>query len=217
MKTALIFVLLLFVSAIAFGQKPTPTPAEQPFLMPVEDVFYITGRGVVVTGQIERGKVKTGDTLEIVGSKPAKAVTVIGVEAFRKQLTEAEAGANVGLLLRGVEKGEVDRGQVVAKPGSIKAFTKFKAVIDMLTAADGGRRTPAATGYRPMLQLRTAGVSGVVTLLRGRTDLLPGGKGVEVEIELVSPTALERGQAFDIREGGRTVGSGKVTALIETK
>ncbi len=182
--------------------------------MAVEDVFSIAGRGTVVTGKIERGSLKSGDTIEIVGVKPSRTATVTGIEVFRKLLTEAKTGENVGVLLRGVEKADVERGQVLAKPGSIKAFTRFKAKIDMATAAEGGRRTPFFDGYRPQIYARTGGFSGSITLPRGKVEVAPGEKGIEVEIVLTQATPLEKGQIVTIREGGRTVGSGTVIALI---
>ena len=209
-----IFALFVF-SISVFAQKPTPTPAPQPFLMAVEDVFYISGRGVVATGRIERGVIKTGDPLEILGLKAAKTTTVAGIEMFRKILSEAKAGDNVGILLRGVEKNDVERGQVLAKPGSIKTYTKVKATIDLLESHERGRSTPISDKYRGLFYFRGGGFSGVVTLSAGVTSVAPGKKGTAVEIVFDKAVPMENGQIFGIQESGRTVGSGKVTALIQ--
>ena len=193
---------------------PTPPrPVDQPFLMPVEDVFSIKGRGTVVTGRIERGVVKVGDTIEIVGfTDAARAVTVTGVEMFQKTLDTGEAGDNVGCLLRGVERNEVERGQVLAKPGSIKPHTKFEAQVYVLSKEEGGRHTPFFNGYRPQFYIRTTDVTGAIGLPAGVEMVIPG-DNVTMTVELHDPVALEEGSRFAIREGGRTVGAGAVTKV----
>src|SRR5437667_12766170 len=194
-----------------------PTPerdVEKPFLMPVEDIFTIQGRGTVATGRIERGKVKVNETVEVVGSKATRATVVTGVEMFKKLLDEGTAGDNVGLLLRGVERKDIERGQVIAKPGSITPHTKFKAEAYILTKEEGGRHTPFFTGYRPQFYFRTTDVTGVATLPDGVEMVMPG-DNVAMEIELITPIAMEKGLRFAIREGGRTVGAGTVTEVIE--
>ena len=193
---------------------PTPPrPVDQPFLMPVEDVFSIKGRGTVVTGRIERGVVKVGDTIEIVGfTDAARAVTVTGVEMFQKTLDTGEAGDNVGCLLRGVERNEVERGQVLAKPGSIKPHTKFEAQVYVLSKEEGGRHTPFFNGYRPQFYIRTTDVTGAIGLPEGVEMVIPG-DNVTMTVELHDPVALEEGSRFAIREGGRTVGAGAVTKV----
>ncbi|WP_019878853.1 elongation factor Tu [Succinispira mobilis] len=193
-----------------------PTPerdTDRPFLMPVEDVFTITGRGTVATGRIERGIVKVGDTIEIVGmqEKP-KSTVVTGVEMFRKLLDQAVAGDNVGCLLRGVERKDIERGQVLAKPGSIKPHTKFQAEIYVLTKEEGGRHTPFFQGYRPQFYFRTTDVTGVVTLPEGTEMVMPG-DNIQMAVELITPIAIEPGLRFAIREGGRTVGAGVVATI----
>jgi elongation factor Tu len=195
-----------------------PTPArdtEKPFLMSVEDVFSITGRGTVATGRIERGKVKVGEEVEIVGlmEKPRKTVAT-GVEMFRKLLDEGLAGDNVGVLLRGVDKDEVERGQVLAKPGSIKPHTKFKSQVYVLTKEEGGRHSPFFNGYRPQFYFRTTDVTGSTTLPDGVEMVMPG-DNIVMNIELITPIAIEEGLRFAIREGGRTVGAGVVTGIVE--
>jgi len=187
---------------------------DKPFLMPVEDVFSITGRGTVATGRIERGTVKVGDVVEIVGLGAEKTTTVTGVEMFRKVLDVGQAGDNVGLLLRGVDKDEVERGMVLAKPGSITPHTKFKAEVYVLTKEEGGRHTPFFDGYRPQFYFRTTDVTGTVHLPEGVEMVMPG-DNVQMTIELISPIALEEGLRFAIREGGRTVGAGVVTEIVE--
>ena len=194
-----------------------PTPErdkDKTFLMPIEDVFSITGRGTVVTGRVERGVLKTGDEVEIVGlsDKPRKTV-VTGVEMFRKILDYAEAGDNIGALLRGVDREEVERGQVLAKPGTIKPHTKFKAEVYVLTKEEGGRHTPFFNGYRPQFYFRTTDVTGVIELPEGVEMVMPG-DNVNMYIELITPIAMEEGLRFAIREGGRTVGAGVVTAIV---
>jgi elongation factor Tu len=193
---------------------PTPPrPVDQPYLMPVEDVFSIKGRGTVVTGRIERGIVKVGDTVEIVGFTEApRAVTVTGVEMFQKTLDQGEAGDNVGCLLRGVERAEIERGQVLAKPGSIKPHTKFEAQVYVLSKEEGGRHTPFFNGYRPQFYIRTTDVTGAIKLPEGMEMVIPG-DNITMTVELLTPVALEEGSRFAIREGGRTVGSGVVTKV----
>jgi elongation factor Tu len=187
---------------------------DKPFLMPVEDVFSITGRGTVATGRIERGKVKVGEEVELVGLGATKKTVVTGVEMFRKLLDEGQAGDNVGLLLRGVGKEEIERGMVLAKPGSITPHTKFKAEVYVLTKEEGGRHTPFFPGYRPQFYFRTTDVTGSVTLPAGVEMVMPG-DNVQMEIELISPIAMEKELRFAIREGGRTVGAGVVTEVIQ--
>jgi elongation factor Tu len=190
-------------------------PLDRPFLMPVEDVFSITGRGTVATGRIEQGVVHTGDTVEIVGIHPQTASTVVtGVEMFRKILDEGQAGDNVGCLLRGVGREEIERGQVLCKPGSITPHTKFKAQVYCLKKEEGGRHTPFFNGYRPQFYFRTTDVTGVANLPEGTEMVMPG-DNVEMTVELIQPIAMDEGLRFAIREGGRTVGSGVVTEVIE--
>ena len=193
---------------------PLPERAiDKPFLMPVEDVFSISGRGTVATGRIERGIVKVGESIEIVGMKDTRTTVVTGVEMFRKLLDEGRAGDNVGLLLRGVDRKEIERGQVMAKPGSITPHTKFKAEAYILTKEEGGRHTPFFTGYRPQFYFRTTDVTGVATLPQGIEMVMPG-DNVSMEIELITPIAMEQGLRFAIREGGRTVGAGVVAKVL---
>jgi elongation factor Tu len=187
---------------------------DKPFLMPVEDVFSITGRGTVATGRIERGKVKVGEEVEMVGLGASKKTVVTGVEMFRKLLDEGVAGDNVGLLLRGVGKEEIERGMVLAKPGSITPHTKFKAEVYVLTKEEGGRHTPFFNGYRPQFYFRTTDVTGSVQLPGGVEMVMPG-DNVQMEITLISPIAMEKELRFAIREGGRTVGAGVVTEVLE--
>jgi len=188
---------------------------DKPFLMPIEDIFSITGRGTVVTGKVERGKVKVGDEVEIVGlTEEIKKTVVTGVEMFRKQLDEAIAGDNIGILLRGIDKDEVERGQVVAAPGSIKPHTHFKAQVYVLKKEEGGRHTPFFSGYKPQFYFRTTDVTGEIRLPEGVQMVMPG-DNIEMEIKLIKPVALEEGLRFAIREGGRTVGAGVVTKIIE--
>jgi len=194
-----------------------PTPerdVEKPFLMPVEDIFTIQGRGTVATGRIERGKVKVNESVEIVGIRDTRTTVVTGVEMFKKLLDEGTAGDNVGLLLRGVERKDIERGQVIAKPGSITPHTKFKAEAYILTKEEGGRHTPFFTGYRPQFYFRTTDVTGVATLPEGVEMVMPG-DNVAMSIELITPIAMEKGLRFAIREGGRTVGAGTITEIIE--
>jgi len=187
---------------------------DKPFAMPIEDIFSISGRGTVVTGRVERGKVKVGEEVEIVGFRPTQKKVVTGVEMFRKLLDEGIAGDNVGLLLRGTEKDDVERGQVVCKPGSITPHTKFKAEAYVLTKEEGGRHTPFFTGYRPQFYFRTTDVTGDVKLPAGVEMVMPG-DNVSCEVVLITPVALEKGLRFAIREGGHTVGAGAVTEIIE--
>jgi elongation factor Tu len=194
-----------------------PTPARQidkPFLMPVEDIFSISGRGTVATGRVERGIVKVGETVEIVGIRDTRSTVVTGVEMFKKLLDEGRAGDNVGLLLRGVDRKEIERGQVIAKPGSIKPHTKFKAEAYILTKEEGGRHTPFFTGYRPQFYFRTTDVTGVAHLPEGVEMVMPG-DNIAMEIELITPIAMEKGLRFAIREGGRTVGAGTISDIVE--
>ena len=194
-----------------------PTPArdtEKPFLMPVEDIFTIQGRGTVATGRIERGIVKVNEAVEIVGIKDTKNTVVTGVEMFKKLLDEGVAGDNVGLLLRGVDRKEIERGQVIAKPGTITPHTKFKAEAYVLTKEEGGRHTPFFTGYRPQFYFRTTDVTGVAHLPQGVEMVMPG-DNIQMEIELIAPIAMEKGLRFAIREGGRTVGAGTVSDIVE--
>jgi len=187
---------------------------DKPYLMPIEDVFSIAGRGTVVTGRIERGVVKVGDEIEIVGIKPTQKTVVTGVEMFRKLLDAGEAGDNVGVLLRGIKKEEVERGMVLAKPGSITPHTKFKAEAYVLTKEEGGRHTPFFKGYRPQFYFRTTDVTGVVTLAEGVEMVMPG-DNMSCSVELITPIAMEKELRFAIREGGRTVGAGVITEVIE--
>ena len=194
---------------------PTPArPVDKPFLMPIEDVMTITGRGTVVTGRVERGQVKVQDEVEIVGIKPSTKTIVTGVEMFKKTLDQAEAGDNIGALLRGVQRTDVERGQVLAKPGSIHPHTKFKAQVYVLTKEEGGHHTPLFTTYRPQYYFRTTDVTGVIELPEGTEMCMPG-DNVDMTIELITPIAIEKGLRFAIREGGRTVGSGVVAEVIE--
>jgi elongation factor Tu len=194
---------------------PTPVrPTDKPFLMPVEDVFGIKGRGTVATGRIERGVIKVGEEVEIVGVKATRKVVVTGVEMFKKLLDAGEAGDNVGCLLRGIERDEIERGQVLAKPGSVTPHLKFVARVYVLTKEEGGRHTPFYNGYRPQFYLRTTDVTGAIGLTEGAEMIMPG-DNVDMTVELITPIALEVGQRFAIREGGRTVGAGAITSIIE--
>ncbi|WP_455675433.1 elongation factor Tu [Pradoshia sp.] len=195
---------------------PTPTrDTEKPFMMPVEDVFSITGRGTVATGRVERGQVKVGDVIEIIGlAEEPKSTTVTGVEMFRKLLDYAEAGDNIGALLRGVAREDIQRGQVLAKPGTINPHTKFKAEVYVLSKEEGGRHTPFFSNYRPQFYFRTTDVTGVVNLPEGTEMVMPG-DNIEMSVELIAPVAIEEGTKFSIREGGRTVGAGVVSTITE--
>ena len=194
-----------------------PTPerdTDKPFLMSIEDVFTITGRGTVVTGRVERGQLKLNDTVEIVGIKDTKSTVVTGIEMFRKQLDYAEAGDNAGVLLRGIAREEVERGQVLAKPGSVTPHHKFKAQVYVLSKEEGGRHTPFFANYRPQFYFRTTDVTGVIELPAG-VDMVMPGDNVEITVDLIHPIAIENGTKFSIREGGRTVGAGNVSEIIE--
>ncbi len=194
-----------------------PTPerdVEKPFLMPVEDIFTIQGRGTVATGRVERGRVKVNETVEVIGIRATRNTVVTGVEMFKKLLDEGVAGDNVGLLLRGMERKDIERGQVIAKPGSITPHTKFRAEAYILTKEEGGRHTPFFTGYRPQFYFRTTDVTGVAHLPEGVEMVMPG-DNVAMEIELITPIAMEKGLRFAIREGGRTVGAGTISEVVE--
>jgi elongation factor Tu len=210
-ETACIFELMEAVDTYI----PTPERAvDRPFLMPVEDVFSISGRGTVATGRVERGVIRVGDEVEIVGIKATAKVVATGVEMFRKLLDQGEAGDNIGVLLRGVKRDEIERGQVLAKPGSITPHTRFQAEVYVLTKEEGGRHTPFFQGYRPQFYFRTTDVTGVVTLPAGTEMVMPG-DNVAVEVELITPIALEKELRFAIREGGRTVGAGVVAEILQ--
>jgi elongation factor Tu len=197
--------------------KSVPQPQrelDKPFLMPIEDIFSISGRGTVVTGRIERGRVKVGEEVEIVGFRDTRKTVVTGVEMFKKQLDEGQAGDNAGLLLRGIGKEEVERGMVLSKPGSITPHTKFKAEVYILTKEEGGRHTPFFKGYRPQFYLRTTDVTGVAELPSGTEMVMPG-DNVQLVIELITPVAMEKGLRFAIREGGHTVGAGTISEIVQ--
>ncbi|HQZ18446.1 MAG TPA: elongation factor Tu, partial [Vicinamibacteria bacterium] len=194
---------------------PMPTrEVDKPFLMPIEDIFTISGRGTVATGRVERGKVKVGEEVDLVGLRPTEKKVVTGIEMFKKLLDEGTAGDNIGVLLRGTERKDIERGMVLAKVGSIKPFTKFKGEVYILTKEEGGRHTPFFTGYRPQFYFRTTDVTGVATLPTGVEMVMPG-DNTQVEVTLNNPIAMEKGLRFAIREGGRTVGSGTVSDIIE--
>jgi elongation factor Tu len=195
---------------------PTPQRAiDRPFLMPVEDVFGIKGRGTVVTGRIERGVIKPGEEVEIVGlTRESRRTVVTGVEMFRKLLDQGQAGDNVGCLLRGIERDEVERGQVLAKPGSVRPHTTFAGQVVILSKEEGGRHSPFFNGYRPQFYIRTTDVTGAVKLPEGVEMVMPG-DNVEIQVELITPIAIEEGLRFAIREGGRTVGAGVVTKIVQ--
>jgi elongation factor Tu len=206
-------ILKLMASVDEYIPQPE-RPVDQPFLMPVEDVFSISGRGTVATGRVERGIIKVGDEVEIVGIKDTQKTTVTGVEMFRKLLDQGQAGDNVGILLRGTKREEIERGQVLAKPGSVKPHTKFTAEAYILTKEEGGRHTPFFTNYRPQFYFRTTDVTGVCTLPSGTEMVMPG-DNVSMEVVLIVPIAMEEKLRFAIREGGRTVGAGVVAKVIE--
>jgi len=189
-------------------------PLDQPFLMPIEDVFSIEGRGTVVTGRVERGMIKVGEEVEIVGLRDTKKTTVTGVEMFRKLLDQGQAGDNIGALLRGTKKEEVERGQVLAKPGTITPHKKFKASVYVLSKDEGGRHTPFFKGYRPQFYFRTTDVTGDVTLPEGVEMVMPG-DNIDMAVELLTPIAMEKNMRFAIREGGRTVGAGVVSEIVQ--
>jgi elongation factor Tu len=194
---------------------PTPERAiDQPFLMPIEDVFSISGRGTVVTGRVERGVVKVGEEIEIVGIRPTVKTTCTGVEMFRKLLDQGQAGDNVGVLLRGTKREDVERGQVLAKPGTITPHTKFKAEVYVLSKEEGGRHTPFFNGYRPQFYFRTTDVTGSIQLPAGTEMVMPG-DNITMDVALIAPIAMEEGLRFAVREGGRTVGAGVVAKIVE--
>src|SRR3954464_235371 len=206
--------ILALMQAVDESIPQPERPKDRPFLMPIEDVFSISGRGTVVTGRVERGIVKVGEEVEIIGLKPTVKTVVTGVEMFRKLLDSGEAGDNVGVLLRGTKREEVERGQVLAKPGSITPHTKFKAEAYILTKEEGGRHTPFFKGYRPQFYFRTTDVTGVVQLPAGTEMVMPG-DNISMEVHLIAPIAMDEGLRFAIREGGRTVGAGVVDSIIE--
>ena len=206
-------ILKLMEAVDSFVQEPV-RDIDKPFLMPVEDVFTISGRGTVVTGRVERGVVKVGEEIEIVGFKATQKTVATGVEMFRKLLDEGQAGDNIGVLLRGTKREEVERGQVLAKPGSITPHTKFNAEAYVLTKEEGGRHTPFFNGYRPQFYFRTTDVTGIVKLPEGTEMVMPG-DNINVEIDLITPVAMDDGLKFAIREGGRTVGAGVVTKIVQ--
>jgi elongation factor Tu len=207
------YIIKLMEAVDSFIKEPT-RDVDKPFIMPVEDVFTISGRGTVVTGRVERGVVKVGEEIEIVGFKPTLKTVATGIEMFRKLLDEGRAGDNIGVLLRGTKREEVERGQVLAKPASITPHTKFNAEAYVLTKEEGGRHTPFFNGYRPQFYFRTTDVTGVVKLPEGTEMVMPG-DNINVEIELITPVAMDEGLKFAIREGGRTVGAGVVTKIIQ--
>jgi elongation factor Tu len=206
-------VLELMAAVDAYIPQPE-RPIDRPFLMPIEDVFSISGRGTVVTGRVERGIVKVGEEIEIVGLKATVKTTVTGVEMFRKLLDQGQAGDNIGALLRGTKREDVERGQVLAAPGTITPHTKFQAEAYILTKEEGGRHTPFFTNYRPQFYFRTTDVTGMVTLPEGTEMVMPG-DNVQVEVELIAPIAMDEGLRFAIREGGRTVGAGVVAKILK--
>jgi elongation factor Tu len=206
-------ILELMTQVDAYIPQPE-RPIDQPFLMPIEDVFSISGRGTVVTGRVERGVIKVGEEVEIIGIRPTQKTIVTGVEMFRKLLDQGQAGDNIGALLRGTKREEVERGQVLCKPGSVNPHTKFKAEAYILTKEEGGRHTPFFTNYRPQFYFRTTDVTGVCTLPEGTEMVMPG-DNVELTVTLIVPIAMEEKLRFAIREGGRTVGAGVVAQIIE--
>ena len=206
--------IMELMNAVDTSIPTPPRPVDQPFLMPIEDVFGIKGRGTVTTGRIERGVVKVGETVEIVGIRPTRSTVCTGVEMFKKLLDQGQAGDNVGTLLRGIERTDVERGMVLAKPGSIKPHTDFAAQVYVLAKDEGGRHTPFFNGYRPQFYLRTTDVTGEIQLPEGVEMVMPG-DNVEMQVKLIAPIAIEPGMRFAIREGGRTVGSGAVTSIKE--
>jgi elongation factor Tu len=206
--------ILQLMAAVDENIPQPDRPKDRPFLMPIEDVFSISGRGTVVTGRIERGIVKVGEEVEIIGLRPTVKTVVTGVEMFRKLLDSGEAGDNIGALLRGTKREEVERGQVLAKPGSITPHTKFKAEAYVLTKEEGGRHTPFFSNYRPQFYFRTTDVTGTVVLPAGTEMVMPG-DNISMEVHLIAPIAMDEGLRFAIREGGRTVGAGVVASIIE--
>lgn len=218
MKNLLLLALIVLTTGVsANAQKPAPTPTPAPFLMEIEDVFSIAGAGTIATGKIESGSVKSGDAVEIVGIKPTLQTTVVRIDALGKSLPEADAGKSIGLLLKGIQKTDVVRGQLIAKPNSVKAYARFKGTLDMVDAKDGGRRTPMPTGFRGQVFFRSVGFSGVVTLPAGKASAAAGEKGIAIEIELTEPAGLANGTKFSLREGGRTIGIGVVSTLTPLK
>ena len=209
-----ILTILKLVETMDSYFKEPQREKDKPFLMPIEDVFSISGRGTVVTGRIERGVVKVSDEIEIVGIKPTTKTTCTGVEMFRKLLDEGQAGDNVGVLLRGTKREEVERGQVLAKPGTITPHTTFDAEIYVLSKEEGGRHTPFLKGYRPQFYFRTTDVTGEVLSLPGNVEMVMPGDNVKVTVRLIAPVAMDEGLRFAVREGGRTVGAGVVTKII---
>ena len=201
------------MDASGYGFQSLKRVTDQDFLLPIEDIFSIEGRGTVVTGRVERGIINTGDEIEIIGIKDTQKTTCTGVEMFRKILDEGQAGDNVGILLRGTKKEEVQRGQVLAKPGSINPHTKFKGEVYVLSKDEGGRHTPFFKGYRPQFYFRTTDVTGDITLPDGVEMVMPG-DNITMDVELITPIAMEQHMRFAIREGGRTVGAGRVTDII---
>jgi len=206
-------ILELMAAVDSFIPEP-PREIDKPYLMPVEDVFSITGRGTVVTGRVEQGIVKVGETVEIVGIRNTSSTTVTGVEMFRKLLDQGQAGDNIGVLLRGTKKDDVERGQVLCKPGSITPHTNFEAQVYILSKDEGGRHTPFFNNYRPQFYFRTTDVTGTVTLPEGTEMVMPG-DNTEMTVEMIQPIAMEEGLRFAIREGGRTVGAGRVTKILK--
>jgi elongation factor Tu len=206
--------ILKLMAAVDESIPQPERPKDRPFLMPVEDVFSISGRGTVVTGRIERGIIKVGEEIEIIGLRPTQKTVVTGVEMFRKLLDQGEAGDNIGALLRGTKREEVERGQVLAKPGSITPHTKFKAEAYVLTKEEGGRHTPFFSNYRPQFYFRTTDVTGTIVLPQGTEMVMPG-DNVSMEVHLIAPIAMDEGLRFAIREGGRTVGAGVVAKIVE--
>jgi elongation factor Tu len=206
--------ILALMEAVDSYIPTPPRPVDQPFLMPIEDVFNIKGRGTVTTGRIDRGVIKVGETIEIVGIRPTRNTVVTGVEMFKKLLDQGEAGDNVGTLLRGIERTDVERGMVLAKPGSIKPHTEFAAQVYVLTKDEGGRHTPFFNGYRPQFYLRTTDVTGEIQLPEGVEMVMPG-DNIEMQVKLITPIAIEPGLRFAIREGGRTVGAGAVSSITQ--
>jgi elongation factor Tu len=206
-------ILELLAAVDAFVPEPV-REIDKPFLMPIEDVFSISGRGTVVTGRVDRGEIRVGEEVEIVGIRPTQKTVCTGVEMFRKILDEGQAGDNIGVLLRGTKRDEVERGQVVSKPGTITPHTKFKAEVYILTKEEGGRHTPFFNGYRPQFYFRTTDVTGVVTLPEGTEMVMPG-DNVSIQGELITPIAMEKELRFAVREGGRTVGAGVISEILE--
>jgi elongation factor Tu len=209
--------LLTMFSAFALAQKPSPSPAPAPFLMEVEDVFSISGVGTIATGSVERGKVKAGDTVELVGIRASATTTVVRIDALGKTINEAEKGAKIGLLLKGLQKSDVTRGQLIVKPGSVSPVTRFTATIDMIEIKDGGRRTPITSTFRPQVFFRSVGFSGTMLLGDGRQSAAAGEKGIRVEIELIEPAGIETGSPVSLRDGGRTIATGKITGIVPKK